>query len=680
MDISSLLLSLALKSSVVLLISLAVVGFIKCLSSSERHFIWSLTFLSLILLPLLTAVMPKYQLTVPFTEFSDLLWIDTSLMSPREINTTVDLPENDNTWFSSIVAGMKGIDPGLAFSVLYLLFMSAFLSYLCFIYYRISRSLQSLAEIKNPFILDRVRDVCTELSINREIVLLESKQDHSPWTWGVVYPKIILPAGFHKWIKEEQHNALIHELSHIKRCDLISFLLARLCCCIYWFHPLAWIGYRKMVMEAEKACDDRVLLSGSKASMYADQLMSVANSIFNGGKKQPLYAAMARCSSLTQRIRGILDGEIRRNSINGQVASITFISTLALSVTLVACQVVANQPDRGITNSKSAENTSQQIDKHKSGAVRENGENVPAGNTDMRKGVYEKLKEVEKLYESGRAEDGIAILEDLDADSSLSPYERAQVHNYLAYIYFKAGKNDESINHYLKVLEQQDIPKVLVTNSTYTLSQLYFAQGRYEDAIDRMDQWLELTDRPTANGYIILGQAYYELNNYKESIVALNKAHNLLKENSEKPGINLLLLMRLDYWKLEDQENIDRMTREMVELYPDSIHDQDFEAANNISALNKYLPINKVEPVYPPRALKRGIEGYVIVEFTVTKEGRTKDIHVVEASHTAIFDRAALQAAAKFRYKPMVINGKTVEVPGVLNKITFAIEDKADQK
>lgn len=89
----------------------------------------------------------------------------------------------------------------------------------------------------------------------------------------------------------------------------------------------------------------------------------------------------------------------------------------------------------------------------------------------------------------------------------------------------------------------------------------------------------------------------------------------------------------------------------------------------------EYLPIVKVAPVYPARAAARGLEGYVIVEFTVTRTGTTKDVHVVESS-SSLFDRAAVEAAEKFKYRPRVIDGQPVEVPGVRNKITFVLEGK----
>ncbi|AXR05426.1 energy transducer TonB [Salinimonas sediminis] len=88
----------------------------------------------------------------------------------------------------------------------------------------------------------------------------------------------------------------------------------------------------------------------------------------------------------------------------------------------------------------------------------------------------------------------------------------------------------------------------------------------------------------------------------------------------------------------------------------------------------EYLPIVKVSPVYPRRALQRGIEGFVIVEFTVTKQGTVRDPIVVEANPEGIFEQAAIDAAMKFKYKPRVVNGEATSVSGVQNRISFQID------
>ena len=87
-----------------------------------------------------------------------------------------------------------------------------------------------------------------------------------------------------------------------------------------------------------------------------------------------------------------------------------------------------------------------------------------------------------------------------------------------------------------------------------------------------------------------------------------------------------------------------------------------------------YLPIVRVAPVYPARALSRGLEGYVDMSFTVTTTGTVKD-PVVVFSTSSLFERAAVRAVLKFKYKPRVVDGVPVDVPDVKTRITFKIEE-----
>ncbi|MBT8443967.1 MAG: TonB family protein [Gammaproteobacteria bacterium] len=88
----------------------------------------------------------------------------------------------------------------------------------------------------------------------------------------------------------------------------------------------------------------------------------------------------------------------------------------------------------------------------------------------------------------------------------------------------------------------------------------------------------------------------------------------------------------------------------------------------------EYMPIVRVVPMYPRQAAVLGLEGYVIVSFTVSTTGTVKDCIIVESSN-AIFNRAAVQAALKFKYKPRIIDGNPVEVHDVQTKLTFQLED-----
>jgi len=86
------------------------------------------------------------------------------------------------------------------------------------------------------------------------------------------------------------------------------------------------------------------------------------------------------------------------------------------------------------------------------------------------------------------------------------------------------------------------------------------------------------------------------------------------------------------------------------------------------------IPLFRMQPEYPDRAASRGIEGYVIMEFTVTETGSVTNIKVVEANPPGIFDRAATRAMERWKYKPKIVDGKPVPRHGVRNQLTFKLD------
>jgi len=92
----------------------------------------------------------------------------------------------------------------------------------------------------------------------------------------------------------------------------------------------------------------------------------------------------------------------------------------------------------------------------------------------------------------------------------------------------------------------------------------------------------------------------------------------------------------------------------------------------------EYLPIVKVAPIYPRRAIERGVTGTCLVTYTVTTLGTVKDVEVVDgACDHAIFERPSVEAAYRFKYKPRVINGEAIEVLGVYNRFFY---EQAEQQ
>tara|TARA_Y100001936_G_scaffold150962_1_gene147209 strand:- start:49 stop:687 length:639 start_codon:yes stop_codon:yes gene_type:complete len=101
----------------------------------------------------------------------------------------------------------------------------------------------------------------------------------------------------------------------------------------------------------------------------------------------------------------------------------------------------------------------------------------------------------------------------------------------------------------------------------------------------------------------------------------------------------------------------------------------------------EYIPLFKVQPVYPRRAQERGTEGYVIVAFTITESGTIEDPYVIEGkcrsannrdgeyNDCSMFNSATIRAALKLKYAPEIMDGKAVAVEDVQHKFSFEMEN-----
>ena len=99
----------------------------------------------------------------------------------------------------------------------------------------------------------------------------------------------------------------------------------------------------------------------------------------------------------------------------------------------------------------------------------------------------------------------------------------------------------------------------------------------------------------------------------------------------------------------------------------------------------EYTPLVKIQPVYPRRAQEKGMEGYVIVAFTITEAGTIKEPYIIEAkcrsrsrityADCSMFNSATLRAAEKLIYVPSIEGGRAVAVKDVQHKFTYEIRD-----
>ncbi|MDQ2069467.1 energy transducer TonB [Natronospira bacteriovora] len=86
------------------------------------------------------------------------------------------------------------------------------------------------------------------------------------------------------------------------------------------------------------------------------------------------------------------------------------------------------------------------------------------------------------------------------------------------------------------------------------------------------------------------------------------------------------------------------------------------------------IPIVRVEPQWPREALVQGIEGWVRIEFTIREDGSVANPRVIESEPRRVFDRAALRAIQRWRFRPRIVDGRPVERQAT-QTIEFNLED-----
>ena len=174
-----------------------------------------------------------------------------------------------------------------------------------------------------------MRILTTSAGMRRQVEVLLHDDVEVPFTSCFLRPVILLPGDASTWSELELQHVLVHELEHIKRGDWLVQVLVRTVCAFYWFQPLVWIAWRQICLEAERACDDAVVI-GNERTAYAEQLVRLAKRLSN--TLAPPVLSMANRSDLSRRVSAILD----QHQARGKAGTRSTVTTLAVTALLVS--------------------------------------------------------------------------------------------------------------------------------------------------------------------------------------------------------------------------------------------------------------------------------------------------------------------------------------------------------
>jgi beta-lactamase regulating signal transducer with metallopeptidase domain len=301
---SSAELSLLAKSAIVLAAGLTVARLLRRRRASVRHLVLAATLCAVLVLPLAAILMPAAAIPVAGRSTSGAVGV-TAGAAAIAVPTGTDLES------AAGAAGHAQESPAAAWTTmlraLWATGTAGVLLWLAMGLRRLERTRRSSLPCLELHAL--ADSLAGQAGFNRRIDVVTHELVLVPVACGGRRPTIMLPTDVRRWSDSDVRRALVHEIEHVRRADWLVQLAGRIACAIYWFNPLAWIALRQLCLDAERACDDAVVLT-SEGIEYAEQLVALARRFESS--PAPLTPGMANRSDLSVRVAALLDARQRR--------------------------------------------------------------------------------------------------------------------------------------------------------------------------------------------------------------------------------------------------------------------------------------------------------------------------------------------------------------------------------
>jgi HEAT repeat protein/beta-lactamase regulating signal transducer with metallopeptidase domain len=336
----------AWRGALLLAIVFIVARLLRGQPAAVRHVLWTGTLAGVMAMPLLSAVAPVVPITVPSRVLPLPIQAtpDNSLGSP-EAATVLENDKAGRVTPSASAAGSS--DFGSAIQVvttpwyrwftpvtwamiIWLAGVAAFSIRLLVGFLALARMRRNGREVQDS--VAELADACAaRLGLHDGPRVIASSRVAMPCTAGWIKPVIVLPDGYEAWSAERLEVVLLHELSHIRRMDIIPHILSEFTRVIYWFNPLVWLAAARLRAEAEMATDDRVVHAGAKPSDYAAHLLDIVRQSRRIWHPAPLMP-LARRSEFEGRMLAILESGGSRASARWAFGTLSLVAGLSLGV------------------------------------------------------------------------------------------------------------------------------------------------------------------------------------------------------------------------------------------------------------------------------------------------------------------------------------------------------------
>ena len=474
--------------------------------------------------------------------------------------------------------------------------------------------------------LETLHRVKTQLQERRPVTLIVSSDFPEPGVCGIRRPKLVLPKRVVEALTDQELEAvLLHEVAHVRRRDNLVSLFQSWLGCVFWFHPVIWLINRQLLQERERACDEEVLSHTRNSQEYLSSLLKVFRSSL--GEKLA-GASLITGSNLKRRIDHMRSHVSRKSSVAWHRLMISGF-VLAWIVSVIAT-VPANQKVLVAQQSSGSSKV----------ATPSRAEDLPpaalkGAATAVRGGVV------------GGIENGVAggIAGGVKAEASKETLRNAKqpsVSTVGLAMNQTPGSPAQQAGSARLFGTVSDASQARVPDATIVVSAK--EGGIKEITISNAAGEYELRALP-------LGRHTIEVR-----MPGFRSFQQALELQANEPR-KLDVVLEVG----EVNQAINVVAKAPPAAPPDtrSGPPHRIRVGGNIQQMKL---VHQVKPIYPERAQAQGVQGIVLLEAVISKEGSIRAMRVVNKLADPELVDAALEAVKNWRYEPTLLNGQPIEV------------------
>ena len=184
------------------------------------------------------------------------------------------------------------------------------------------------------------------------------------------------------------------------------------------------------------------------------------------------------------------------------------------------------------------------------------------------KEVYERIQKAQEMVDEKEYQGALRLLNNLYNPDKLTEYEQANVLNYIGFVYYNIDDTNNAIRTYERMLAIPTLEPQLAKQTTYTVAQLLTMQENYSKALSTLNKWFTLEANPAPEPYILQAQLFYNLNQYKNMIPAIENAMRIARERDKPVKEDWWNLLNFAYFQQEDYRKVRDIQKTLLQNWP----------------------------------------------------------------------------------------------------------------